>query len=190
MLFDDLEKKKAIIFDFDNTIGKLNVNWDEVGEDLHKFYKERFNVDINFDRTHLGLNEVYRKLGKKAREASFEIFRKHEIPKTETFEFNETVGKFIEKNYKKHILVIWSGNSEDTINKSLGELKHCFKLIVGRESVNLSKPEPDGMNVILNKIKLGKEDFVFIGDGVEDKEVAKKCNIDFIHVDDFIKLVQ
>ena len=146
---EELKNKKVIIFDFDHTIGHLDIDWKKVRNDLHKFYKEKYDVDINFDYTIVGLNNIYKKLGKTAKESCFEIYYKYELNGLKNFKFVEPVKNFIEKNHKNYILVIWSGNFTKTIKTALGDLINCFKLIIGRETIGLLKPETEGFDFII-----------------------------------------
>lgn len=185
-----LENKKIIIFDFDHTIGHLDIEWNIVRNELHEFYMKRYKTNISFRSVSVGINKAYRKFGKEGKEASFNILYKHELAKIENFKFIEPVKNFIEKNRKNYILAICSGNFTKTIGKALGKITKYFKLIVGRETVGLLKPEPEGLKLILRKLKAKKEDCIFIGDGMEDKKAAEKAKIDFIFIDEFIKEIQ
>jgi phosphoglycolate phosphatase len=57
-----------------------------------------------------------------------------------------------------------------------------FDLIVGGEDVHEHKPNPEGLNQAVTRLKSRKEDTVYIGDSVIDAKTAQRAGVDFMAV--------
>ncbi len=185
-----IENKKVLIFDFDETIGTLRVNWKKVKSDIHDLYKKMYNIDYDSIWISDTLNKVYKRFGKEAKEAANNLIKSHELKNLKEFAFNNKVRDFIVENSNKYIIVVWSGNSSDIVKHALNEIIGCFKLIIGREEVGLLKPEPEGLDLILKKFDVKREDCLLIGNSHVDEGAARNGGIDFVHIDDFLKEIQ
>ena len=62
------------------------------------------------------------------------------------------------------------------------DIKEYFDAVACGDEVKRSKPYPDMLYKILNKVNIKAEDTLFIGDGERDKEASKNANIDYIMV--------
>ena len=58
----------------------------------------------------------------------------------------------------------------------------CFDVIVGGEDVSKMKPDPKGLYMALDKLGVGRNQSVYLGDSLTDAETAKRAHIDFIAV--------
>lgn len=54
--------------------------------------------------------------------------------------------------------------------------------IVGGEDVNVFKPDPTGLNLMINRLGVSKEDVLYVGDSYIDAETAKNAGVDFAGV--------
>ncbi|MDE6148997.1 MAG: HAD-IA family hydrolase [Ruminococcus sp.] len=54
--------------------------------------------------------------------------------------------------------------------------------IVGGEDVSNAKPSPDGLNLIIERLKVNKCDVLYIGDSYIDAETAQNAGVDFAGV--------
>ena len=51
--------------------------------------------------------------------------------------------------------------------------------IVGGEDVNVFKPDPTGLNLMINRLGVLKEEVLYVGDCYIDAETAKNAGVDF-----------
>ncbi|NOX15549.1 MAG: HAD family hydrolase [Epsilonproteobacteria bacterium] len=83
----------------------------------------------------------------------------------------------------KKIKLSIATNASDFFAKSM--LEHAkildyFTLIVGSNNVKNSKPNPDMIDLICDKLKRTKNQTILIGDSIKDEQAAKNANIDFL----------
>ena len=60
--------------------------------------------------------------------------------------------------------------------------KDGLSLIIGGQDVTRNKPDPEGLNLALERLGLGKDEVLFCGDTVIDAETAKRAGVDFCAV--------
>lgn len=182
------EDTEHLIFDFDETIATLDIDWDSwlrsVAE-IYKKYEPSFDESISGYRIALLQNQFFKKYGTKLKKEVDDFTRQYE---TENAKGIFPIQKTIEliKNTNGKNMYIWSSNDTNTIKKFLGELEILdkFKLIIGHEMVDFIKPEPDGFNKYFRK--LGKVNtFLMIGNSSHDRGAAKNSGIDYLDVTEF-----
>jgi len=150
---------KLIIFDFDNTIGKLDVNWKKLIDTL--------NIDEP-------LNDYLDRLNKEERQKVFKIIENTEMKNIDNFKPDDDVVSFIKK-LNSYTLAILSSNSRKAITtalKRLGLLEK-FDIILSGEDVDHLKPAPDGIIKILDELGINKDETIYFGDSYVD---MKACN--------------
>ena len=176
--------KSHLIFDFDETIGKLLLPWDEwfvdvAGEIYKQFptFKNRGFVQIH--------NQFVENHGNEALKLIRKLNEQFETNKLQGFERNEELITFI-KNNPQYKYYIWSSNSNKTIRKFLKILgfESTFSKIVSRSNTRYIKPNPVGFNLIKDK-SVSLDNYLFIGDSSSDKKVSEKIGIDFFLIDYF-----
>ena len=73
------------------------------------------------------------------------------------------------------------GDVLESIFTRLG-LREQLALIVGGQDVKKAKPDPEGLNLAVERLGLDKKDILFCGDTVIDAETAKRAGVDFCAV--------
>ena len=63
-----------------------------------------------------------------------------------------------------------------SILKSLNGL-HYFETIIGGDSVNSKKPNPEGLNSILQQLNISAEETAFVGDSPVDIETGRRAGV-------------
>lgn len=184
-------KYKAVLFDFDYTIG-----------DSTKPIVESYTVGL----TAMGWPEpdrdaVRRTVGytlqdgytiltgdkdEKHREEFFQRFKTHakDIMVTDTIlcPGAEAVLNWLKKTgVPAGIVSTKGGDVLDAIFRRLG-LRDQLTLIVGGQDVTKVKPDPEGLNFALGRLGLDKTDILFCGDTVIDAETARRAGVDFCAV--------
>jgi len=61
-------------------------------------------------------------------------------------------------------------------------LEHAFEVIVGGEDVFQHKPDPEGLQQALGRLKIVPAHAVYVGDHPVDAEAASRAAVDFIAV--------
>ena len=61
-------------------------------------------------------------------------------------------------------------------------LREGMELIIGGQDVTKNKPDPEGMNLAVERLGLAKQEVLFCGDTVIDAETAKRAGVDFCAV--------
>jgi HAD superfamily hydrolase (TIGR01549 family) len=187
----NLASKKYLIFDFDETISKIIIDWrvwqhgivDIVAEYLPG---EDFNHDGHiFSRQ----NDFIDQFGQEINRKFIVLAEQFERDLLETHEPDAKVVAFIKNNSNYHFY-IWTSNHSSTVEPILRELGVLSKIkkIVGRDDVAFIKPRADGFQQIFVPGSQ-KTDYLMIGDSSYDEEAAKTAQIDFLHVNDFKQLI-
>ena len=69
---------------------------------------------------------------------------------------------------------------EQTFEQQAGSMP--VDIIVGGEDVTEAKPDPQGLNLIIERFGADKADVLYIGDSYIDAETAKRAGVDFVGV--------
>lgn len=185
-----VSKKTHLIFDFDETLIKLILPWDDAIKAIkneltaldEKTYSDYHENKISHS---LLQNKYVSRFGEKI----LRIIIKNEI-EFETNNLQDAIPNpellDLVKNLSGYELFIWSSNTKSTIERLLKKhgIFEKFKKLVTREDVALLKPEIDGFSV-LHDTGVTKENYLFIGDSEFDRIAAEKIGIDFYLVDFF-----
>ncbi len=174
-----LENYKLIVWDFDGTIVKLNVDWNKVKEEISKRYGGSFK-----EEPPLSINEMIYEIRKSTPiEEVFHIIEKYES--ASGYEPNWKVIKIIKKLKKAgKKQAILSDNMSNTVKRILTEasIHDCFSLIICKDSVSKFKPDTEGIKRILEYYNIDKSETVMIGDSWKDRELCDRIGIKFINV--------
>jgi len=167
--------KNILIWDFDGTLVKLNINWRDLKKDL-----VRLSPDIKAD---MYLNDMFRYLvnhGKQ--EVAFQILSDYESHSKYSVNYDALD---VIKEFKDKKMAIFSDNMHSTIVKILRELDMAdyFGIIVGKDDVTDFKPSADGLVHIKNYFKIDDiNKCLFIGDSDKDAQASKNFGVDFYQI--------
>ncbi|MCS7109301.1 MAG: HAD family hydrolase [Candidatus Micrarchaeota archaeon] len=172
-------KIKAIIFDMDNTLLELNVDWYKLTRDIdyeyfqgkyshltpHKFFVAFFS-DL--------LSKLTKRQQREIREKRLET-EMEGLAKGTCFPYRGVLSK-LSKNYK---LGVVSGNYKPTV---LAALKKCgfkpyIKAIVTIDDVPVSKPSPLPLLKAAKLLKVRPEEAVYVGDHPDDIKAARNAGM-------------
>lgn len=78
------------------------------------------------------------------------------------------VGGLLEDISSRHSLALLSASSSESVKKSLGDLSRFFPMLLGSDHVKEIKPDPEGIHLILEELKILPEDALIIGDADVD----------------------
>lgn len=180
-------KKREVIFDFDETISTLLVDWVKwdkaVGQVLQKYDPAFVPPDV-IDAVQQ--NTFMQRFGKKLRDDLLHTTYKYEKELVSGHRVNPVALALIEKARSVANLHIWTSNHAGTIHPILQELHldNAFKRIIARGDVMFIKPHPEGFYVLFDEVS-PKSTYLLIGDSKKDEEAAKSASIDFLNISSF-----
>lgn len=176
-MFEDI---KLVVFDFDGTIVKLDVDWEQLKKGLHEHFKCYYDFESDFMSLDKGLERVGEELGGDALRGGYKIVENYELEKIENFVPIKVSLDFIKelKNEGK-ILGIFSTNTRKVIEQVLvrKEIREYFDIVVGKEDVRRHKPDPEGLILIKNKANVKTDEMCFIGNKKTDIECGERINV-------------
>lgn len=178
-------QKKIVIFDFDDTICDMEIDWpkwdEEVGKLLQK-YDPAISLSGGYMRDNL-MNGFLEKFG--------EAFRKEWRALSNQFEKENAKGcepltriVTLIKQLENIDLWIWSSNSEEVVRTYLRdlEIENKFSTFITRDSVDYIKPSSDGF--LKHAGNRNPNEFLFIGNAKNDRLAAEAAKIEYIDVKD------
>lgn len=176
---------KLVIFDLDDTLLHLPVNWAEVKEEVMEYARrQRMKVDAGL---HIIPYSSAVSNTRKRKNAVDAVWRRHELETLKKrgvrrYQKAEQFVKGLKQSGLK--LAIASNNCHKTIEKalSLAGILGCFNRIIGRDDVLHTKPAPDALLKLAWKFKLRKDEILFIGDSENDRKAGEAANIKTIIV--------
>jgi HAD superfamily hydrolase (TIGR01549 family) len=180
-------KKRKVIFDFDETISTLLIDWTKwdkaVGQVLQKYDPTFVPPDVI---EAVQQNTFMQRFGKKLRDDLLHTTYKYEKELVSGHQVNPVALALIEKARSVANLYIWTSNHAGTIRPILQELHldNAFKRIIARGDVTFIKPHPEGFYVLFDEVS-PKSTYLLIGDSKKDEEAAKSARIDFLNISSF-----
>lgn len=180
---DQLQKVKAVIFDFDGTLAVLNIDFSLMRErvfDLIQKYgiredsiRERYLLEI--------IDEVYPIIEKGTPSRAKEFYEKaHEI--LHNVEMGaardgrmisggeETLNALRQMGMKVGII---TRNCEEAVRQVFPEIDEHCDAFISRDSVGNVKPHPDHLNSMLKALNVSGKDSVMVGDHLIDIQAGK-----------------
>lgn len=139
--------------------------WQDFFDDLECF-KKWWNPDWQESNKSLGIEES---------EEGHQVFYKAYNPCVYFLPFMEEILKQL---YQKHLLAIFTNRHRHVTRELFGSMEKFFEIIVGIEDVTRIKPDPEGIEIILNHLGVSQRDqVVMIGDTPEDLMAGKRAGI-------------
>lgn len=178
------DKYELFIFDFDGTLVEpLGVNWVKLKKQLSALARIDFHEGLRVSNL---LKKIRRKKGDKGLRQAYKVVENYESKAIKKARIRREIKTFIKKVSKKgKKIAIFSTNMRKTIEAILSKfnLKE-FDLIVAKEDVKRYKPDPEGLNLILSKLKVPKLKALFLGDKEVDLESGRKAKVKTILIGD------
>ena len=191
-----MNKYEIYIFDFDLTLADtrpaLDICYSKAFESIGEGDRY-FSKDIDFYAGH-GFDELFKIMniefyGEK-RQKFIDAF--YSIPKNilakESKLFEDALALLNNIKERGNRASIVTGNSKNTVINLLNKygLVGEFDEIVGNEDYNKWKPNPEGINICMDRLGIRgkqKEKVVYVGDHENDSIAAQRAGIDYIIVD-------
>lgn len=182
---------KAIIFDFDYTLGDstngivLSINY--ALEKLGFSIKDRKEIRKTIG---LSLKETFLALTGRCSEEETDLFSRYfrekaDLIMTDNTELYNDVKEVLQslkrEGYEIGIVTTkFHYRIEQILNKF--NILDLADVIVGAEDVKIEKPDPEGLLWVLNKLQLQKDDLLYVGDSIVDAKTAENAQVRFAGV--------
>ncbi|OLS14147.1 MAG: HAD-superfamily hydrolase [Promethearchaeota archaeon CR_4] len=169
------------IFDLDNTLVDLNVEWGPLKELLKNKHEQMFSFPIDFTRLMVGLENVRKAHGQGQYDIFSSLVANWEVQAaktraTERKELTKIVPQ-LKKEGKK--IAIFTGNYKEAAEIALKRfhLREHIDFIIGRQESPKLKPDPSGLEVILAHFGISPKEAVYIGDAEVDRVAGEAAGI-------------
>ena len=151
----DIENVIVFIIDFDGTLAKLNVRWNNLKKDLESFIEDSRGEHVSFSILNSGLIEARYKYGKSyLLNYLYPIIAEYEQENLDLVIPNHKLINFIKSTDKKY--AVYSDNLTSTIRLVVKQLNVEYKIdiIFGKDSFNNYKPHSNGVEKIVKFYKV------------------------------------
>lgn len=186
--------KKYLIFDLDETLAFLHVNWSTITQGI-------FDLVATFDKSlaketprerfaaiHL-TNKAIQKHGKIALDKIHAFVDQYERINYSGYTPNKELIEFIKSDINKgYSLFIWTTNTTRIVQDFLlkEELVGRFSKLITHNVLTQLKPQKEGFSFIYIQ-DTPLSDYLMIGDSENDEGAAKNAEIDFFKIDYFAR---
>lgn len=173
---------KLAVFDLDGTI----VDTSDMIVEAFRYGLEPWNIPIepmdverNRTRIHTDLftefldNEDDKKI-------AYDRLLDYAIKATPNLPLFDGISELLEKLYQRDVkMAIWTGRDAESTKKLLKHKKidHYFLEVIGNSCRPSNKPNPGGLQYILDQLNVSPEDTIMIGDHGHDIEGAQALGI-------------
>lgn len=185
-----LHPKKYLIFDLDETLARLNIDWSTVRRDIFDFiaaFDEPLTKTVPFI-SNAGItlsNLAAKKHGKDMAKKIRTFIEEYELSHYKDYTVNLPLLEFIRSNRQMYTYYLWTSNGRRTIQDFLTkESLFLFSKMVTQNDVSLIKPEIEGFSLLYIP-GTSLSEYIMIGDSKSDENAAKNTGIDFFRVDYF-----
>src|SRR3954452_23011230 len=175
----------VLVLDLDNTLCKLDVDWDAVKEQL-----EELAAGSDVQVEDVGIWPLMEAAQQPGREALLEemerLVTEAELEGARTCPYNEALVDWIAREANGRPISVLSINSREAVQRALEQnrLAELVTHIVGREDVRRIKPDPEGMLVLAERHGVDASEMLLVGDKDGDRECAERAGARFLHVEE------
>jgi phosphoglycolate phosphatase len=174
----------VVVVDLDNTLVKLQVDWDAVRKRLAEVADR---AEVLVERHGIWpLMEAARQPGREPLLEEMErIVTKAELAGADGPR-NQALVEWLDANASTTPLSVLSLNSRHAVKRALDShgLSERVSHVVGREDVRRVKPDPEGMLVLAERHGVEPGRILFVGDKEGDRECADSAGTGFLHVEE------
>jgi phosphoglycolate phosphatase-like HAD superfamily hydrolase len=180
--------KKHIIFDFDETLCTLLIDWTPWRKKLDELFvtsdlTPKNEPDFNYADI---VNRYIEKYGKAGRDEIVALNYRIEEDYYSGYELSPIALPLLESAEKFAQLYLWTSNDRRTVVPILRELEIVdkFQKIVTRNDVDYVKPKAAGF-ALIHDGRSARSRYLLIGDSRSDSGAAIDASIDFINIAEF-----
>ena len=186
-----MPKQYLIVFDLDGTLIQSQIDYMGIRDEIRSILKDLISQDEyieveNTIYTILELVEMIKKndstslLYKKAWSIVEEYEKNGYLKATVADDVHTTINKLKELN---HIITIYTNNSRKLTDYALKtyNFNDIFEYVLTRDEMTETKPNPEGLQFLMNKFEKEREETIFVGDSWVDAETALNASVKFIY---------
>ena len=175
-----VKEAKLAVFDFDGTLFNIDIDWKEVYERLSWISREYGHIGIfeSLVEAFQWSEKVYRSKERLV-EAQSDLEESGLSTIKEVPQGARAARWRLSRGLSSSVLSL---NTSYTLTKVIGHWG--FYPIISIENVERSKPDPQGLNMILEAHRCEPGKAVFIGNSDIDRKCAELAGVTFVHVDD------
>ena len=181
------QNKTKLIFDFDETLFYLNIDWENWDKGI-RMIAQKFSIDSEIIKDTIYCDElsniIVENFGVVAKKELDNFSCDYEKNNLSNIKINKPLIEFLKERKQK--LFLWSSNCFKTIQPILVEhdLYSRFDKIITRNDVDFIKPSTNGFDFIFEND--GKENYLMVGNNPRtDGVAAKNAGIDYFNIEYF-----
>ncbi len=186
---DVLKKTQLVLFDLDNTLIELKVDWITVKQYFNDLYLRHYGKALLYKTFSENFSYIEQMHGKEALKPFLDYLKQQEYEAAQKYAkplwlLNEGLKKLEKYIPEKTIYGVISNNFNQTITTILDRFKirQRFTILSGRDNVVHTKPHPEGILQVLEQQKILPANCLFIGDHETDQKAAEAANVNFVFV--------
>jgi FMN phosphatase YigB (HAD superfamily) len=185
----NLSAFEHLIFDYDNTIAKVPIDWKMARANFRKFLTAKFQgIELEQD---IRVDEMEKI-----------ALSMHPNQKDDIFSFRYLLEKSLDGRHEPNVKVIdilrkceqgpfqiISNNLKSTVCSGLSQFKisHLFDIVIGVDDAECPKPSTKAWDILLSSKKINHKSCLFIGDSKStDGKFAQSVGIPFMNVSNLI----
>ena len=172
--FDD------VIFDFDGTLARLDVDWDALRHAARRRFPQARRISAAPTLGQI-VALVSDEGGWPARRRLAELLQRFEQPGGEVR--NTPIDRATQAARELPRFYVITNNLSSTVRRALTGMElhaHCG-VVVGFDAVLRSKPADDAFHALANAVPLGRR-VAYVGDRDSDRVFAEACGLSFVQV--------
>lgn len=175
-LVEEIEKYRGVVFDLDETLVNLNVDWKEVKKTLTEFMRKEKSEEVEFTPLDQKIHQTREKFGETVFSQLVDIVVRFELQE-ERYELNhDLIGCANSLQTKK--IAIYSMNTRKCIENFVQKnLVRKPDIIVAKDNCIEPKPTGKDLEKIMQEWKMNTKEIVYIGNSENDRLSGEKAGI-------------
>ena len=176
---------KNFIFDIDRTlIDSYKPELETLKQALFIVTNNSYSDEIMNQLTVLTTEEFFFKLGIDTKSDTMKMINRHwdRLLKERKLKFFDGVRELlVELKNKNYFLAIATSRTMSELEEldNLMDIIDLFDAVVTSDLVRRPKPDPESINVIIDKFNLKREETIYIGDSKSDQKASRNANVYF-----------
>jgi FMN phosphatase YigB (HAD superfamily) len=179
-----LDHYSHIIFDFDETLATLQIDWTGWYEGISKIIlKYEPGIELPGIISHTLFNNYVKKYGESIRRELWQFSAEFELSANKGIIPNKKAIQLLRSIPKNKHIYLFSSNSRKIILQSLKylDIEEKFDKIITRDEVDFIKPDTHGFTLIYDG-QTPLSQYIMIGDSSSDSGLARNAGIKYLDV--------
>ena len=173
---------KAVLFDFDGTLVHLPIRYAVIRKRLAELFMSQGSFHPLMDGIRRSLRRLKESERRRMRKKAWEILDEEELRSASEAVVWAGVLDVLQCLKMDGLkLGIVSSNGSKVIRSVMRRMGFPnFDAVVGRDEVDKWKPDPEGVEKAVKKIRIPKRDVLFVGDRPSDREACARADVRFL----------